>query len=259
MQLAAEARARGYRHEHVEALASTNDEAMRRAREGDAGMLWITADTQTAGRGRLGRSWVSPAGNLHASLLLIDPAQLAHLPELGFVFGVALAETLQTFAGSRVRLKWPNDALIDGAKVSGILLETAQVNGVTACVAGIGVNCVAHPDGLPYPATDLRISGTTARAEDVFSTLSARLADWLERWDRGENFAAVRANWLTHAAGLGAEITVSAPRGRLSGRFLTLDARGRLELETSEGRLAIEAGDVFLSKTTAPTGAQGRD
>jgi BirA family biotin operon repressor/biotin-[acetyl-CoA-carboxylase] ligase len=259
VQLAAEARARGYRVEHHANLASTNDEAMSRAREGDSGLLWITAEAQTAGRGRLGRTWISPAGNLHASLLLIDPAPLVHLPELGFVCGVALAEALSSFAGTRVRLKWPNDALLDGAKLSGILLESAQIGGVTACVAGIGVNCVAHPEELSYPVTDLQAAGIAAAASQVFEALTARLAVWIARWDRGSGFAAVRAAWLSYAAGLGDEITVAAPRGKLTGRFLTLDARGRLELETSEGRTAIEAGDVFLAKTTALTSAQGRD
>ncbi len=255
MQLAAEARARGYRIESYGALASTNDEAMRRAREGDPGKLWITAGEQSAGRGRLGRSWVSPPGNLHASLLLIDPAPAEVLPQLGFVCGVAIAEALGALAGDRIRLKWPNDALLDGAKLSGILLEAAQVQGVSACVAGIGINCVAHPDGLSYPATDLQRSGFDADAARIFAALSQTLALWLERWDRGREFATIRAAWLDHAAGLGEVIEVATPRGRLRGLFRTLDAQGRLELETPEGRVAIEAGDVFLTKTTALQGA----
>jgi BirA family biotin operon repressor/biotin-[acetyl-CoA-carboxylase] ligase len=259
VQLAAEASARGYRLERFETLASTNDEAMRRVRDGDAGRLWIVANSQSAGRGRLGRSWISPAGNLHASLLLMDPAPPEHLPELGFVCGVALAETLAVLAGTRIRLKWPNDALLDGAKLSGILLETARLSDIAACVAGIGVNCVAHPQDLPYPATDLAAAGIDADAARVFEGLSGRLAIWLDRWDRGAGFAAVRAAWLTHAAGLGEEIAVTTPRGPVNGRFVALDARGRLELEAPEGRIAIDAGDVFLAKTTAPTSALGRN
>jgi BirA family biotin operon repressor/biotin-[acetyl-CoA-carboxylase] ligase len=259
VQLAAEARARGYRLESFEELASTNDEAMRRAREGDAGRLWIAAERQSAGRGRLGRTWVSPRGSLHASLLLIDPSAPDHLPELGFVCGVALAETLTAFAGRRVRLKWPNDALLDGAKVSGILLDCVRQPAFTACVAGIGVNCAAHPADLAYPATDLAAAGIDADAGAVFGELSRRLAFWLDRWDRGAGFAAVRVAWLDHAAGLGEEIAVSTPRGRISGRFVTLDRRGRLEIEAQEGRVAIDAGDVFLPRTTAPDGALGRN
>ena len=255
MQLAAEARARGYRIESYNALASTNDEAMRRGREGDPGKLWITASEQSAGRGRLGRSWVSPRGNLHASLLLIDPASAQHLPQFGFVCGVAIAQALSEIAGDRIRLKWPNDALLDGAKLSGILLEAAQVQGLSLCVAGIGINCVAHPEGLPYPATDLQESGFAVDAAQVFEALSRNLTLWLERWDRGRDFAAVRSAWLAHAAGLGEQIEVATPRGRVKGLFRTLDAQGRLELETPEGRTAIEAGDVFLTKTTALQGA----
>jgi BirA family biotin operon repressor/biotin-[acetyl-CoA-carboxylase] ligase len=230
----------GYRWEAHSKLASTNDEAMSRARAGDPGNLWITADEQSAGRGRLGRAWVSRRGNLFASLLLIDPCPMQAAPKLGFVAGLAVANALSIFLGTRVKLKWPNDAVIDGAKLSGLLLEATQINGRLACVIGIGVNCAHHPDDLPYAATDLATLGVHASAQQVFVTLAQELALALSRFDEGRGFAQVRQDWLAHAAGLG---------DTRQGLFKGLDDEGRLLLQTAQGLDVIEAGDVFLGQS----------
>ena len=111
--------------------------------------MWITAARQTAGRGRRGNAWVSEPGNLYASLLLTDAAPAAHLPELCFVVALAVRDALGSVAPellSRLKLKWPNDLLLDGAKLAGILIEAESVGGKTITAAGIGVNCVHHPD-----------------------------------------------------------------------------------------------------------------
>ena len=249
MRLARSAAERGYRLEIFEHLGSTNDQAMACARAGDPGQLWIVAQTQSAGRGRHGRIWTSPPGNLYASLLLIDPAPRAHAPELGFVAGVALAETLHGILGydQRLALKWPNDLVFDGAKFCGLLLEaTATPEGRFACVAGFGVNCRSHPQGLPYPTTDLAALGVVCEAGDVLTLLSASMASWLDRWAGGANFAEVREAWLRHAGHLDRPVRVTFGAKSVEGLFRTIDAAGRLVLETETGRMTLDAGDVFL-------------
>lgn len=258
MLLGAAERNQGWRLSALNALDSTNDEAMARARAGDAGRLWITANTQSAGKGRLGRVWQSAPGNLFASLLLIDPASVEIAPELGFVAGVALIEALKdiTTAQARFTLKWPNDALLDGGKLAGILLESSTLqDGSLACVAGFGVNCARHPEGLPYPARDLSEFGANACREEAFAALANKFAHWLEVWDKGRNFATVRMAWLSHAAGIGDEIEINHGGRRLIGRFNGIDERGRLKLETTSGEVAIDAGEVFLRSLHKQDGA----
>lgn len=234
-------------------LASTNDEAMTRARSGDAGRLWVVANAQTEGRGRNGRVWSSPPGNLYASLLLIDPAPPNRAAELGFVAGVALIHALREILcdNRRLAIKWPNDILYDGAKLCGILLESANLpDGRFACVAGIGVNCSSHPQDTPYKATDLAlIAGQPIAPAKVFEKFSETMAHWLDAWaGEGKGFEIIRAEWLSAAAGLGTQISVKRPSQTVEGVFLTIDATGRLILEHSGGQVAVEAGDVFLAQ-----------
>src|SRR4051794_32559813 len=179
---------------------------MQLAREGDPGRLWLVAREQLQGRGRRGRGWSSPRGNLYASLLLIDAAPSQHLPELGFVASVALLDGLRAILGNdpRLGIKWPNDVLVDGAKLSGILLESSsRPSGATACVAGFGVNCRWHPPDLPYAATDLAALGAPCDApEDVLSRLSDAMTEMLQLWSSGSGFPEIRARWLKNALGL---------------------------------------------------------
>ncbi len=250
LHLAKLALAQAYRLNHHAQLGSTNDEALSIAAVGDAGRLWIVADEQTKGRGRHGRQWSSPPGNLYASLLLIDPAPAYKAPELGFVAGVALLHALRDILGSDPLLciKWPNDILHAGAKLAGILLESTQLTGGgLACVIGIGVNCCSHPSPALYPATDLAEIGTLlGHREDVLLRLSETFVQWLDIWDQGRNFDAVRAEWLNHAGGIGGRISVAAPSGPREGIFETIDANGRLILNANGNMLTFEAGDVFL-------------
>ena len=137
-------------------LGSTNAEALALARAGERGPLWVTAARQTAGRGRRGNVWTSEPGNLYASLLLSDAAPAAHLPELCFVVALAVRDAVCAVApplASKLKLKWPNDLLLDGAKLAGILIEAESVGGASATVAGIGVNCAHYPRDTGYPAT----------------------------------------------------------------------------------------------------------
>ena len=172
LRLSPEALSTGFGLRQYASLDSTNDAAMRAARAGEAGPLWIVAGEQTGGRGRLGRAWASPPGNLYASLLLLDPAPGAHCAELGFVAGVALARAARDLAGGdeRLRLKWPNDLMFGDAKLSGLLLESTRLlDGRLACVIGWGVNCQSHPARLAYPVTDLTAAlDRTVTADEVF-------------------------------------------------------------------------------------------
>jgi BirA family biotin operon repressor/biotin-[acetyl-CoA-carboxylase] ligase len=250
VELGASAKAASYRLIVCDSVGSTNEEAMRLARDGDPGRLWLVAREQVEGRGRRGRSWSSPPGNLYASLLLIDAAPSEHLPELGFVAGIALLSALREILGNdpRLGLKWPNDILFDGAKLSGILLESSLLpSGRTACVAGFGVNCRSHPATLPYAATDLTTIGTMLDGpEDMQPRLSDAMTEMLQVWARGLGFAEIRAQWLKSALGLGEPIHIALGTTNLSGVFETIDSRGRLILREGANTRSIEAGDVFL-------------
>jgi BirA family transcriptional regulator, biotin operon repressor / biotin---[acetyl-CoA-carboxylase] ligase len=255
LQLGAAAKNKGTRLVVLDEVGSTNDEAMQRARDGDAGNAWIVAKEQKSGKGRQARNWSSPPGNLYSSLLLINPAPMDRAPEMGFVAGVALAQTLRTLLGGdeRLRIKWPNDILHDGAKLCGMLLEGARLaDGRFACVIGIGVNCTSHPHGLAYRTTDLQEIGTSlCEPADVLARSSDALVEWLAIWNGGQGFETVRKAWLALAAGLGGPIKVNSGLHSVEGVFSTIDKSGRLVVDTAQGPRTIDAGDVFIG---APNG-----
>jgi BirA family biotin operon repressor/biotin-[acetyl-CoA-carboxylase] ligase len=253
-ELGGGADARGVRLAVYDEIDSTNDEGKRRAEAGEGGPLWIVAARQSKGRGRLGRGWSSLAGNLHASLLLSGFGSPAVAPQLGFVAGVATITALieATSAPERLALKWPNDVLLDGAKLAGILLEGVRLpGGGFACVVGVGVNCVASPRDLPVPTSDLSRLAAAPSAAAVFSRLSDRMEEALRLWAGGAGFPALRERWLSHAAGLGGPIEARLVRETVAGRFETIDANGRLVVSTSAGRRVVEAGDIFLPALSA--------
>ena len=237
----------GVRTITYETLGSTNAEALARARAGERGPLWITAATQSAGRGRRGSTWVSTPGNLFATLLLTEPAVPDLASQLSFVTALALHDAVAECApqlGPLLKVKWPNDLLLGGAKLAGILIE-AESNPVFAVAVGIGVNCAAHPDDTPYPATDMAAAGALVAPAALLGVLSLAFVRRLAQWQRGQGFASVRADWLKRAAGLGQDIRVRLPERELSGRFQGLDDMGRLLLQ-AEGRVTpVTAGEVF--------------
>ena len=237
----------GVRHIVYETLGSTNAEALARARAGERGPLWITAKTQTAGRGRRGSQWVSPPGNLYATLLLTEPSPASYAPQLSFVAALALHDGIAACApqtGPLLQLKWPNDVLIGQAKVAGILIE-GESEPPFAVAVGIGVNCASHPSNTAYPAVDLAAAGAVAAPEALLVSLSAAMQERLKQWNRGQGFASVRADWLKRAAGLGEALQVRLPEREVSGRFQGLDDAGRLLLERAGSVTAITAGEVF--------------
>jgi len=266
--LGKEARAAGVRLVAFEEIDSTNEEAKRLARDlRDTGPLWIVGVRQSGGRGRLGRAWISPTGNLHASLLLGGAFGVERAPQLGFVAGVAAISALHGLAptGAELALKWPNDLLLGRAKLGGILLEglnfPSEDGGARSCVVvGVGINCVDAPEGLPYPARSLRSLGPQApSASLVFAALSDAFVEALDEWRGGEGFAAIRAKWLAAAAGIGETISVELARGeKLKGRFESIDADGRLLIAAEGGLRAIDAGDVLLAHEP-PREAAGLD
>lgn len=250
MQLDPAARAAGFRLATFETLQSTNTEALALARRGEQAPLWITARRQTAGRGRRGSTWVSPPGNLYATLLLYDPAPPELAAQSSFVAALAVYDAIRQCAhqlGDKLALKWPNDVLCGSAKLAGILLESESLRGSLALAIGIGVNCLHHPAHTSYPATDLAAVGADVSAEQVFFSLSAAMLRRLAQWQRGARFAAVRAAWLDRAVGIGEAVRVRLPDREMIGRFEALDAQGRLLLRLDDGSLqAIDAGEVFL-------------
>ena len=237
----------GVRHIAYETLGSTNAEALALARAGERGPLWITATNQSAGRGRRGSRWMSPSGNLHATLLLSDPSAPSQAPQLAFVAALALHDALAACApqlGPLLKVKWPNDLLVERAKVAGILIE-GESEPVFTVAIGIGVNCAAHPNDTIYPATDLAATGALVVPAALFTALSAAMEARLAQWSGGQGFAAIRADWLKRAAGLGEALQVRLPGRELSGRFEGLDESGRLLLAQNTGMTKITAGEVF--------------
>ncbi len=231
-----------------ECIDSTNEEALKLARGGAPEGTLVWAREQSKGRGRRGRGWASPPGNLYISLLLRPGVPPAAAAQTGFLAAVALAETLEAILppGRGLSCKWPNDLLIDGAKVSGILPEAEAAGGlVEALVLGIGVNVASFPPGLPYRVTSLAAAGARIGVEGLLEALAPRLASWYELWCR-DGFPPVRRRWLDFATGLGEPIEVRLEREVLSGRFARLDDSGALDLELpGGGRRLVTAGDVF--------------
>jgi BirA family transcriptional regulator, biotin operon repressor / biotin---[acetyl-CoA-carboxylase] ligase len=241
-------------------LGSTNAEALKLARDGERGALWVVAGRQTAGRGRRGRAWISEPGNLYASLLLTAPAPAVHWPQLSFVAALAIHDAvLDVAAGLKPRLaiKWPNDVLFDAAKIAGILIEgqsgqREEAAEEGAAAIGIGVNCTSHPPDTDHPATDLAAAGAAVSPDLLFRALSAKMLGRLAQWNRGEGFSTIRADWLARAVGVGETVRVRLADREITGRFEELDAAGALMLRLPDGGAAtIAAGDVFVLTPSA--------
>jgi BirA family biotin operon repressor/biotin-[acetyl-CoA-carboxylase] ligase len=229
----------------VAETGSTNADMLVLARAGATEGCWLRADRQLAGRGRQGRPWVSPPGNFHASTLVRLRPDDPPAATLAMVTAVALDEAIDVFLVERsaLALKWPNDLLLAGAKLSGILLERAD----DAVVIGIGVNLAHHPDLPDRPTTSLAAHGVTVTPSMLAEMLADTVARWLARW-RGEGLAPVRARWLARAHPVGTALTARLPDGRgIDGLFDGLDADGALLLRLASGdRHVIHAADIFL-------------
>jgi BirA family transcriptional regulator, biotin operon repressor / biotin---[acetyl-CoA-carboxylase] ligase len=249
----------GYRLFAFDKAGSTNAEAMSRARDGERGPAWFVTTEQTAGRGRRQRAWIAPRGNLASSVLEVMEISPAVAATMGFAFGLAHETALRRvsmeanlrLAGSdqlKYLLKWPNDILVRGQKLCGLLLEAeAMPGGGLAVVAGIGTNVIAAPEGTPTPATSLATLGVHIGAEELFSALSDAWVEFRGIWDNGRGFAEIRKLWLERAAGLGERVAINTGTVTVEGTFDTIDETGCLIVRTAEGRrMPIAAGEVYF-------------
>ncbi len=233
-------------------VGSTNEETKRLALADAPEFTTVWALEQTSGRGRRGRSWSSPTGNLYLSVLLRPRIAPARAAQVGFVATVALAETLRELLPpvAEVALKWPNDVLVGRRKISGILPEVVASGAsgqVDALVLGIGVNVASHPHDAAWPATDLVSVGAQVALEQLLERLTAALDRWIAVWRR-EGFAPVRERWLAMALARGEPVELRLEGRVVAGRFLDMDAEGALVLGSPNGSATqrIRAGEVFF-------------
>ncbi len=235
-------------------LDSTNAETRRLAEAGELGPVWIAARRQSAGRGRRGNIWETGAGNLAATLLIRTDRPPGEAAQLSFVTALAVGDLARAFAPpDLVAFKWPNDVLLAGAKLSGILIESGRApDGSLWLAIGVGVNLVSAPapDIKASTLADHLKAGTAAPpiAETALAVLSTSLAERIAQWTRS-GFEPVRAEWLASAAGMGARCTARLGQGTLHGVAEGLDIDGALLLRLDDGAVRrITAGDVFFGE-----------
>ena len=234
-------------------IDSTILEARRRAERNEVSPVWLIAKSQTAGRGRRGRAWTSHSGNLMATLLFTTEQPPQQIALLGFATGVAIAEAIDSIAGAgTAQLKWPNDVFINGAKASGIMLDSGSIaSGQTWVALAFGVNLADAPENIDQKTTCLRDvlppDAPTPEPLAFLAALRPKLDVWSVRM-LSEGFEPLRQAWLQRAYGLGQEVRVVQGDQTLDGRIAGLSGRGELELDTATGRRLIAAGDVFLTK-----------
>ncbi len=230
----------------VDLTGSTNADMAALAAAGEAEGSWLHAARQEAGRGRHGREWDSPAGNLHASTLVRLRETDPQAATLALVAAVALEQVLATRLGAaRAAIKWPNDLMVGGAKIAGILLEREG----PAVVIGFGVNLAHHPRDLGRATTSIAsLAGAAPEPAAFLADLAEIFAYWLGRWRGGGRLNPVRTRWLERAHPLGSALRVTMGNGQmLEGLFDGLDEVGALRLRLADGSArVIHAGDVFL-------------
>jgi len=240
----------GYALLELDEIDSTNEEARRRAVAGEQRPLWIAASRQSAGRGRRGREWQSSPGNLFATLLLRPEKPAGECAQLSFIAALAVSDMLAQFAPhASLALEWPNDVLVSGRKIAGILLESESgADGMAAWLAvGVGVNLAIFPEDTEFPAISLAALGAALPApKDALLHLAAAFAKWYEVW-RAAGFAPVREGWLARASGLGSRIRVRLANEEIIGVFQGIDESGALLLGLPGGLTrAIAAGEVLF-------------
>ena len=241
--------ATGHPVRHFDRIDSTNLEARRLAEEGERGPLWLVAEEQTLGRGRLGRRWVSEPGNLYATFLFAIAAGPQAAAQVSFVAALAVHDSVISLRpGLSPRIKWPNDVLVGGAKFCGVLPEVVG-EAPTRIAIGCGINIAHAPAGTPYPVAAL---GAGLGVADVLAALDAGLARRLAQWDEGRGFAATRADWAARALGLGGQVSAQHGTRPVTGTFAGLAPDGALLLRQADGTLTpIHAGEVSFAELEA--------
>ncbi len=231
---------------HYSTIDSTNLEARRLFEAGERGPFFVLADEQTAGKGRLDRNWASLRGNCYSTLILPLDTGIAVVPQIGFVVALAVADVVRKHIAATPQLKWPNDVLVGGAKIAGILCEVLSQHHLTIAI-GCGINVAHAPIGLTYPATCLVAEGASATRDEVFQSYRTALAYWLATWDNGLDFPAIRNAWTALAIGIGETITMTTGIQHLTGTFETITEQGAVMLKPPHGPPHIlHAGDVHI-------------
>lgn len=237
----------------LEQIPSTNAEAFRLAEGGAVEGTVVLADRQTAGKGRLGRQWVSPGGvNLYLSVILRPPLPPYEAPQLTFISAVAVARAIEEETGLKPAIKWPNDLLLNGCKVAGLLNEmNAESDLVGFVVLGIGINlnmeAAQFPDDLRTPATSLLLAGGRPVSRMAFAVRLLTALDAEYARFRQVGFGPVRAEWSRRCNAFGRQVSVSSGGQTLQGPFAGIDHDGALLLTLSDGRLErIMSGDVTV-------------
>lgn len=245
---------------HVGETGSTNADAMRLALKGEELPLWVIADQQTAGRGRAGREWVSPQGNLYASAAFCCAASMEKAGQLSLIAGISLFEAIRATTDlarhAGLRLKWPNDILMGAAKMGGILVESTSARGNPGFLAiiGFGLNIRSAPDDLGRAVTALGRHAKAPAPDVLRAALADQTQHWLGLWNSGENFAAIREAWMERAGPLGEPITVNSTDGPVSGSYRGLSETGALLAEIDGSVREINHGDVALGVASADDG-----
>ena len=238
-----------------ETVDSTNSEALRLASSGASGNFIILSREQTGGRGQKGREWVSIAGNLHASILLDSKSDPKKHPQLSFVIANAMYESIAALAAKHklslnIELKWPNDVLINGKKVAGILLESISFERKNYVVVGFSVNIMEAPNALGRPVTSLLDEAIKFGHPDEFLNILMDKFDKLyKQWCVENNFVKTRKNWMRRAYNLNKVITVDDGVRRISGVFKEIDFNGAMRLKLASGQLYnLVTGEVLTDE-----------
>lgn len=240
----------GYTVRRYATVDSTSDEAKRLADQGAPDRTLVVAEEQVGGRGRYGRSWASPRGNLYTSIVFRPDVAPGDAAKIGYVASVVVAEVVTRLAGTDTGIvcKWPNDVLVHDKKIAGILPEASIDAGgaVDWVVLGIGLNIVSNPSDTRWPSTSLQEQGARNVSLDmVLAALCEALDVWCERWLQA-GFDQIRDAWLKRAWSIGREIRTVLPERTLTGRFLGIDEAGALILGTDDGRREkIHYGEIF--------------
>ena len=234
---------------HLPVVASTNEAAAIRLDEGAETPFWIVADRQTAGRGRQGRRWQEGTGNLYASTGRRLPLTGAKLATIALVTAVAVHDAISHSCNRPLplTLKWPNDILVNNAKLGGILIESQQDRhtGESQLVIGIGLNIAVAPPVEDRETTSLHALNHLASRDDIFTAIIGSFEHWLTRWHNAQNLDEIITAWTERAAPLGTEITVRTGANRATGTFAGLDESGALRLRLPDNRLiTVTSGEL---------------
>ena len=238
---------------HFASVESTNDTAKQLAANGAKSGTLVWADEQTRGRGRGGHDWHSPPGNLYSTIILRPGKSAQETAGLSFIAALAIGDAVHELLprSATLNLKWPNDVLINGKKVAGILLESAAVGGGDAewVIIGCGVNVASHPKKTGNEATSLTNEGCdNVDVGRLLETYVRHLLDWEERW-QVDGFGPIRTAWLQRATGIGKPVRVRISTDEFEGLFTDMDTSGALLVELPDGDVRrVTAGDVFLNE-----------